>query len=274
MADYDRYETLKIERDGRVLIVTLNRPEVLNAYNARMTEESHQIWHDIAQDKSVGAVVLTGAGSAFSAGVDMKAVGAGEYGGSQWVSKPPPNIGLEARYYMEALLEVEQPIIAAINGVAAGMGATRALACDITIMAESARIADTHVSRMGVVCGDGGVVLWPLLMPLHKAKYYLLTGRWITADEADKIGLVNMVVPDDQLIPTAMALAQEFANGPQYALRWTKVALNKVLRQSINLLLDFTACAEMASFQLEDNQEAVRAFIEKRAPVFPSTLET
>ncbi len=271
MADYTRFETLKVEKDGRVLIVTLNRPEVLNAYNAQMTTEHHELWHEVAKDSSVGAVILTGAGRAFSAGVDMKAVASGEYGGSQWVSQPPPDIGQEARHYFEALLEVEQPIIAAINGVAAGMGATRALACDIIIMGESARIADTHVSAMAVAAGDGGVVLWPLMMPLHKAKYYLLTGKWLTAAEADRIGLVNMVVPDDQLMPTALALAHELANGPQYAIRWTKLALNKILRQAVNLLLDFSVAAEWTSFQLEDNKEAVRAFVEKRRPVFPST---
>ena len=177
-----------------------------------------------------------------------------------------PRINMEgARRLINNLLGVEQPLIAAVNGDAVGLGATVALFCDVIYMAETARIGDPHV-RVGLVAGDGGAVIWPLLVGPARAKEMLLTGDLLSAKDAERMGLVNRVVPADQLMPTAMALAARLAKGPTKALRWTKLAVNKWLREQVNLVLDTSLGLEWVSMGLQDHQEAVRAFLEKREP--------
>jgi enoyl-CoA hydratase len=165
------------------------------------------------------------------------------------------------------LIEVEQPIIAAVNGHAIGLGATIALFCDTIIASEQAKIGDPHV-KVGLVAGDGGAVIWPLLCGLARAKEYLMTGDLMSATEAERIGLINHVVPPDEVMPRAMELAQRLANGPAKAIRWTKMACNKRLRDEVNLALEAGLAAETISMFTEDHKEATRAFVEKRAPKF------
>ncbi|MCH7511987.1 MAG: hypothetical protein IIB19_06455, partial [Chloroflexi bacterium] len=126
-------------------------------------------------------------------------------------------------------------------------------------------IADTHV-RLGLVAGDGGAVIWPLLVGVHRAKQYLLTGDFVSAEEAERIGLVNQVVPAEELMPTARALAERLANGPTWAMRWTKASINKLIRERMNLILDTSLAFEALSTTTEDHREAARAFMEKRDP--------
>ncbi|MDT7944626.1 MAG: enoyl-CoA hydratase-related protein [Dehalococcoidia bacterium] len=263
MVDYSRYRTLLIEKsDNGVCVVTMNRPEKRNAVNLQMHQELEQIWLHIAEDDEVRCIVLTGAGPAFCAGGDVEGMETGSF-------RPQ---GPRVPFYMvrrliSNLLEVEQPIVAAVNGDAAGLGATLALFCDIIVMSETARIADTHV-RMGLVAGDGGVIIWPWLVGMARAKEFLLTGRWVDGREAERLGLVNYAVPADQVMPKAMEIAHILAQGAPMAIRWTKYAMNKVLREHVNLALDSSMFLEAMTMSSEDLQEAARAFRERRRPQF------
>ena len=163
------------------------------------------------------------------------------------------------------LLEVDVPIVAAVNGD--GLGATIPLFCDAVVIAEGARLADTHV-RMGLVAGDGGVVIWPWLVGMARAKEYLLTGDWIDGKEAERIGLVNYAVPRDQVMPKAMEIARKLARNAPLAVRWTKYSVNKILRDHVNLALDSSMFLEAATMSSEDLAEAAQAFYEKRQPRF------
>ena len=258
--DYSRYHSLSCERQDTVLIVSLNRPEALNAINADLHTELSHVFADIALDQETHVVVLTGKGRAFSAGGDIK-----------WFQDmTPPQLDalfIEARKIIVDLLEVQQPIIAAVNGPATGLGATLALFSDIIFAADNARIGDPHV-RVGVVAGDGGAVIWPWLVGAARAKEFLLTGDLLTAAEAERIGLINRVVPADQLMATALALAQRLATGPIQAIRGTKASVNKILRETVNLVLDTSLALERHCFSTADHKEAIQAFVEKREPKF------
>jgi enoyl-CoA hydratase len=258
--DYSRYHHISVERKDKVLVVALNRPESLNAINAELHTELSQIFADIAQDKEAEAVVLTGKGRAFCAGGDIK----------WFTDMTTPQLDalfLEARKIIIDMLEVEQPIIAAVNGPATGLGATLALFSDVIFAADNAKIGDPHV-KVGVVAGDGGAIIWPWLVGAARAKELLMTGDIISAAEAERIGLVNHVVPADQLLDKAMALATRLANGPTKAIRWTKVSVNKILRDTANLVLDTSLALEKHCFYSEDHKEAIRSFVEKREPKF------
>jgi len=258
--DYSRYHYLSAERKDKVLIVSFNRPESLNAINAALHTELSRIFADIAQDHETEVVVLTGKGRAFCAGGDIK-----------WFQDmTPPQLDAlfaEARKIIIDMLEVEQPIIAAVNGAATGLGATLALFSDVIFAAENAKIGDPHV-RVGVVAGDGGAVIWPWLVGAARAKEFLMTGDIISATEAERIGLINHVVSADKLMETAMTFATRLANGPTKAIRWTKVSVNKILRDTANLVLDTSLALEKQCFVTEDHKEAIRAFTEKREPKF------
>nr|VFK45660.1 MAG: enoyl-CoA hydratase [Candidatus Kentron sp. SD]VFK49747.1 MAG: enoyl-CoA hydratase [Candidatus Kentron sp. SD]VFK81088.1 MAG: enoyl-CoA hydratase [Candidatus Kentron sp. SD] len=258
--DYSHYEYLEMTREGHVLVVSLNRPESLNAMNGKFHTEMSRLFGDIARDRQTEVVVITGRGKAFSAGGDLK-----------WFREMTPeqldDLFTEARSIIIDLLEVEQPIIAAINGFATGLGATVALFSDIIIASERARIGDPHV-QVGVVAGDGGAVIWPWLVGAARAKEFLMTGDLVDAREAERIGLVNRVVAHDELMPTAMALAKRLAEGPTQAIRGTKTSINKILRDTANLVLDTSLALEKQCFHTPDHREAIDAFVEKRRPVF------
>ena len=268
--DYSDYEYLKVETADRVATLTINRPDVLNAVNSRMHHELEQIWLDLAADRDVNAILFTGAGRAFCAGGDVKGMLAGNLvgggpGGNRF--NRGPITAANGRRIVENMLDVEQPIIGAINGDAIGLGATLALLCDITVVSEKARFADTHV-KVGVVAGDGGAVIWPLLIGPHRAKEFLMRGNFINGAEAGRIGMVNYAVPPDQVMPRSRELAQELADGPTWAIRWSKLAVNKWLKQQANLILDASLAYEMMTFKTEDHKEAVKAFVEKRKANF------
>jgi enoyl-CoA hydratase/carnithine racemase len=261
MPDYSRYHTLKIDCADQVATVTLNRPEALNAVNEQMHTELETLFAEVAYDDAINAIVLTGAGRAFCAGGDIKGMDSRVREGVRRV----PLRG--AKRLIQHMLEVEQPIIGAINGDAVGLGATVALFCDMIIADERARFGDTHI-KVGLVAGDGGAVIWPLLVGVARAKEFLLTGDLITATEAERIGLVNRVVPAGQAYPEGLALAKRLAAGPTRAMRWTKLALNKRLKDEVNLVLDASLAVETLSMATDDHREAARAFVEKRPPRF------
>lgn len=262
MMDYSRYQFLTVAHDDGVATITLNRPERRNAVHYPMHRELEDMFADVAEDDSIRAMVLTGAGQTFCAGGDARSMQSDEF-------KPTgPSVPFKAvRRLVTHLLDVEQPIVAAVNGDAAGLGATLALFCDVIFAAENARIGDTHV-KMGLVAGDGGTVIWPVLVGMARAKQYLLTGDWITGREAERLGLVNFAVPADAVVPQATAFARRLANGAPMAIRWTKFALNKLLREQVNLALDTSMFLEAATMGTEDLKEAATAFLEKRQPQF------
>lgn len=252
---YRNYEALSFRQFDGVLTVSINRPQALNAVNATLHTELSRVFADIACDASVEVVVLTGEGRAFSAGGDI-----------EWFRDITPAqldvLFVEARKIILDLIELPQPIISAINGVAAGLGATLALFCDVIFAADTARISDPHV-RIGVTAGDGGAAIWPLLVSLSRAKEYLMTGDSLTAPEAERIGLINHTVPAEQLLPAAMAMAGRLASGSRIAIRSTKASLNKHLRDSVNLVLDTSLSLEKECFSDRFHKEAIEAFSQK-----------
>ncbi len=264
MNDYSEYEYLKVEVAERVATVTLNRPDKLNAVNAALHHEFEQIWLDLAEDRDVNAILLTGAGQAFSVGGDMtsrdKPTKSKGRGGRRIVMA-------DGRRVIENLLDVEQPIVAAINGDALGFAANVALLCDVTVACDTAKLADTHVS-IGAVAGDGGAVIWPLLIGPNRAKEFLMLGDTITGADAARIGLVNHAVPAEQVLPKARELAQRLADGPTWAVRWSKLAVNKWLKQQANLIMDAGLAYEAVTLMAQDHKEALKAMQEKRKPNF------
>lgn len=254
--DYSRYTQVELRKTGTVLTVYLNRPDSMNAVNSRLHTELSTLFADIAADRSVNAVVLTGAGRAFSAGGDL-----------EWFRQITPEqvdeLFVEARKIIIDLLELPQPIIAAINGAAAGLGATLALFCDVVFASEKARISDPHV-RVAVTAGDGGAVIWPLLVGPARAKEYLLTGDAVSASEAERIGLINRVVSQEELLPAATAMAERLASGSQNAIRTTKASVNKILRDTVNLVLDTSLAYEKECFFSKEHKNAIEAFGAKK----------
>jgi enoyl-CoA hydratase len=275
MWDYSEYEQIKVEIAERVATVTLNRPDRLNAVTSRLHHELESVWLDLASDRDVNAIVLTGAGRAFCAGADLGGMSSGEL--TKGAAKRNrfdrgPIVAANGRRIIENMLDVEQPIIGAINGDAIGLGATLALLCDIIVVSEKARFADTHV-KIGIVAGDGGAVIWPLLIGPHRAKEFLMRGNFMTGAEAGRIGMVNYAVPPEEVMTKARALAQELADGPTWAIRWSKLAVNKWLKEQANLIMDSGLAYEMVTLKAKDHKEAIKAFMEKRKPNFVRSKE-
>ncbi len=248
------YEFLLIEkRDSGVAIVTMNRPALLNAVNWAMHEELERIFVDLDADPDVKAVVLTGAGRGFCSGGDQKSLDKGTI----------PSPTRSGRHLVRNMLEVEVPIVAAVNGAAVGLGATLALLCDVIFAQPSARFADTHVTA-GVVAGDGGAVIWPLLIGPARAKHYLMTGAFVSAEEAASMGMINKVVAEGTVKDVAIEYAEMLASGPREAIAWTKYSINKLIKDHVNLILDTSLALETLTFNSPERRTAVAAFAEKR----------
>jgi enoyl-CoA hydratase len=260
--DYARYQHLTTERKSNgVLLITLNRPEVLNAAHEGMHTEMAAIWADIDKDQETRVAVVTGAGRAFSAGGDLAMVER-QIGNFDLVTRMLTEMG-DLVYNMA---NCSKPIVSAINGVAVGAGLVVALMADISICAEDARLGDGHV-RLGVAAGDHAAIIWPLLCGLAKAKYYLLTGEMVAGTEAERIGLVSKALPREQVLAEAMRVASHLAAGPQQAIRLTKRALNGWLRTA-GPIFDQSAAYEMLTFLGEDIKEGLTSLREKREPRF------
>lgn len=259
MADF---ETLALERVGDVLKVTIAHPTSdLNAVDEKLHHELTALFAMLRREDQARAVVLTGRGKAFSAGGDFK-----------WFPQLRDMSRLEAlrrdaKQLIWDLLDVELPIVAAVNGHAMGLGASIALLCDVIFMADTATIGDPHV-KVGIVAGDGGVAIWPLALGPARAKQYLLTGDPVSAAEAERIGLVNRVVPAAVLLEEAMAFAARLAAGAPLAVRYTKLSVNKLVKDALNLAFDTSTALELVTFQSDDHQEALAAIRERRPPQF------
>ncbi|MGE3595712.1 MAG: enoyl-CoA hydratase-related protein [Dehalococcoidia bacterium] len=255
----ENYDQILIEkRPNGVAIATLNQPKKLNAIDPNMHLEVTSLARDFDEDPDVKVLILTGAGRAFCAGGDFSP-GRPRFSG--------PRIWREARQLVDDFLDCEKPIITAMNGPAMGLGATIALLGDVIIAGRSASIGDTHV-RVAMGAGDGGQVYWPLLMGINRAKYYMMTGDVLTAEDAEKLGLVNFVVDDDQLMTRALELADRLAAGPGLAISASKIGINKYIKFVSNLVLPLTLKLQSATLYSEDAEEAIAAFREKRTPKY------
>jgi enoyl-CoA hydratase len=260
--DPDRYKALRIDRVGAVLRVTIDHPESpLNAVDDLLHGEFTRLFADLKREDQARCVLLTGAGRAFSAGGDFN-----------WFPTLDNLASLEhlrrdAKQMIWDLLDVPLPIVAAVNGPAIGLGASLALLCDVIWMAETATIADPHV-LVGIVAGDGGAAIWPLAVGPARAKEYLLTGDAVPAVEAERMGLVNHVVPDSELQTTALDFATRLAQGAPLAVQYTKQAVNKVIKNALNTAFDTSTALEIVTFQSDDHREALAAIKEKRKPEF------
>ena len=263
--NYADFQFLKFDhKPNGVLLITINRPEVMNATNARLHWELTKIWGVVNDDAATKVAVITGAGDqAFSAGGDLEWV-AGMVGNPKAVA----NTFTEAGDVVYNMMACDKPIISAINGVAVGAGLAVAFLADISIMAEEAKITDGHV-KIGVSAGDHAAILWPLLCGMAKAKYYLLTADFVNGKEAERIGLVSLCVPRAELMDKALAVADKLAAGSQQAIRLTKRSLNGWMNIA-RPIFESSLAMEMLCFLGEDAAEGVASVREKRAPKFPS----
>ncbi|MBI3991799.1 MAG: enoyl-CoA hydratase/isomerase family protein [Candidatus Lambdaproteobacteria bacterium] len=264
MSDYAQFQHLLFERkDDGVLLITINRPDKLNAANARLHWELANVWPAVGADEATRVAVITGAGRAFCVGGD-----------ADWAATWPGDFKAAAHVVKEAsdivynIVNLDKPVISAINGLAMGAGLAVALLADISVINEEAKISDLHL-RVGVTAGDHALIVWPLLCGMAKAKLYLLTADYIDGREAERIGLVSLCVPPAQVLPKALELAGRLGRGPQMAQRWTKRALNNWLRLA-GPIFDQSIALEMLTFMGEDAIEALTAVREKREIRFPS----
>jgi len=259
---YDNYRALRLARDGDVLRVVIDHPDnKLNAVDDLLHRELTRLFRELKQEREARAVLLTGTGKFFSAG-----------GSFDWFPSLQDPVAMEhlrrdAKQLIWDLLDVEAPIVAAVNGPAVGLGASIALLCDVIFMADTASIADPHV-RIGIVAGDGGAVIWPLVLGPARAKQYLLTGDPVDAATAERLGLINRVVPATELDAEAMRFAHRLAAGAPLAVQYTKQAVNKLVKDALNTAFDFSTALEIVTFKSEDHREALAALREKREPQF------
>lgn len=260
---YESYKSLKIERRGAILHVTLDNPPA-NAADIGTHREISILFEDIARDDETKVVVLTGAGTrAFSAGGDIDVLL------DQLTNVESVRVQMaEATRMLHALLALEKPVIARINGHAIGFGATLALFCDLSYAIETAKIADPHVG-IGLVAGDGGALIWPLLIGFARAKEFLLTGDAILAKDAAAMGLINHAYATvEELDAAVYGVAERLAKGATRAINGTKLAMNLLLRKQIEPLVEAHIGLEFMSSFSADHREAVMAFKERRKPEF------
>jgi enoyl-CoA hydratase len=256
------YRTIELAREGRLLRLTLNRPEAMNAVNLDLHDELAEALWFVQGDSGSDLVVLTGAGRAFSAGGDLDHIARN--------AANPVLFDHEARMakrIVTTLLDIDKPVICRLNGHAVGLGATLALMCDIIIGAEGAKIGDPHVG-LGLVAGDGGAVIWAQRIGLARAKEYLFTGDLITAQQAAEIGLINRCVPKDELDSAVDAFCQRLLNGAMGAIRATKVLTNLELKRLATAVMDAGIAYESVSVRSADHLEGIAALREKRPPKF------
>ena len=256
------YETMELSRQGRLLTITLNRPEQLNAVNLKLHEELAEVFVVATADPDSDVVLLTGTGKAFSAGGDINHI-------SNSANNPDlfdEEVRLAKRIAF-SMLDLDKPLICRMNGHAVGLGATVALFCDIIFASEKAKIGDPHV-LVGLVAGDGGAAIWPQRIGLCKAKELLLTGDLLTAKEAKEMGLINHCLPEAELDAAVDAFCQRLLSGAQTAIRSTKILLNMELKRIVHSMMDAGLAYEALTVRSADHREAVQAMIEKRKPVF------
>ncbi|MCZ6728848.1 MAG: enoyl-CoA hydratase-related protein [SAR324 cluster bacterium] len=257
-------ENLKFEIDNGIATITLNRPEKLNAFTPDMLEAWLAAYRECRDSDAVNVVVLTGAGRGFCSGGDVARMG-DSADASPMDAKT--RLASSVQQLPLTLAEMDKPVLAAVNGVATGAGMDVALMCDMRIAAESARFAETYV-KIGIVPGAGGAYFLPRLVGYTKALEMLLTGDFVDAQEALRIGLVNQVVPDDQLMEKTYELARKISSNAPLSVRLIKRAMVQGLSMDLRSHLDQISSHMGVVRGSEDHKEALAAFKEKRTPVF------
>ncbi len=265
MSDVERdgYECVRFERvEGHVLVVTVDRPgDPLNRVDDRLHEELARLFADLREENDARAILLTAEGTAFSAGGDFAWFPALQ---DREVAE---QVRKQGKSLIWDLLDIPVPLVCCLQGHAVGLGASIALLCDATFVAESATLADPHV-RVGIVAGDGGTVAWPLAVGPMAAKRYLLTGDAVPAAEAARMGLVTEACPDDEVHDRALTFARRLAAGAPLAVQYTKQAVNKLVKDALNTSFDVATALELVTFASHDHQEALAALAERRDPTF------
>ncbi len=259
---YEGYDYLSFDWPlERVLRITIDNPQTLNSLNAQGHRELAYVWREVEDDNNVSAVILTGAGKAFSAGGDFSLVE-----GLAQDHAMRLRLWKETRDLVYNVINCGKPIVSAMNGVAVGAGLAAALLADVSIAGRGIKIVDGH-TRLGVAAGDHSVMVWPLLCGLAKARYHLLLCEPMTGEEAERIGLVSLAVPDDQVMDKALEVAKRLTEGAPSAVRFTKYALNNWLRQ-FGAAYDTSTALEFFGFSGDEVREGLASHREKRPPRF------
>jgi enoyl-CoA hydratase len=262
LSRYEHYEHLLTEFvDEGILQITMHSPGRLNAAHAGMHRELAEIWRDVDDDPDTDVALLTGSNGVFSAGGDL-----------DLVKEMSEDFDVLSRVWKEArdlvynVINCSKPIVSAMQGPAVGAGLAAGLLADISVAAKDARIIDGH-TRLGVAAGDHAAIIWPLLCGMAKAKYHLLLCEKVTGEEAERIGLVSLTVPDEEVQDAARSVAVRLRDGSPTALRWTKYALNNWLRMA-GPTFDTSLALEFLGFTGPDIREGRQAVVEKRRPRF------
>jgi len=259
---YASYQFLTFDRPSdRVLRITINRPEKLNALPWEAHGELARVWHDVDRDPDTNVAIIRGAGKAFSAG--------GDFGMVERLSHDYARQTEALREFRDLcynIVNCSKPIVSAIHGVAVGAGLAAALMADISIVAKTARLIDGH-TRLGLAAGDHAAMIWPLLCGMAKAKYHVLLCEAVNGEEAERIGLVSLCVDDEALTAKSEEVAARLATGAQRAIRWSKYAMNNWLRMA-GPIFDNSAALELLTFNGPEVQEGLASLKQKRPPKF------
>ena len=261
----DNEKSLLTEKKNGVGIITLNRPDKLNAFNDELTFQLQDALKEMEKDKEVRAIVVTGAGRGFCSGQDLQSRSIAQEMGQR------PSLGdsIRRRYnpIVIKLRRMEKPIIAAVNGVAAGAGASVAFACDFRIVTEKTNFIQSF-TKVGLIPDSGATFILPRLVGATKAFELMLSADKLSAQEAFNLGVVNKVVAEEDLMKEAIALAEKLAAGPSKAFGLTKRAVNKAIFHDLEELLEYEASLQEIAGRSDDFAEGVKAFIEKRTPQY------
>lgn len=250
------YENIILEKEDGIAVITFNRPEAMNALNIQTRAEFREAIADVAADEAIRVLILTGNGKAFVAGSDIK-----EF------NKTTPYAAHNIMRLGEMVEKLEKPVIAAVNGFCLGGGCEIAMGCDIIIASDKAKFGQTEIN-IGIIPGGGGTQRLQRLIGACRAKELIFTGDIIRAEEADRIGLVNRVVPLEELMPTAKEMARKIATKSAAALKLAKTAINRGMQTDLESGLQYEYELYSLSLTLEDKVEGVNAFLEKRTPTF------
>jgi len=250
------YENIIFEKEENIAVITFNRPDAMNALNNQTRAEFREAIAAVAADDQIKVLILTGSGKAFVAGSDIK-----EF------NQTTPYVAHSINRLGEMVEKLEKPVIAAVNGFCLGGGCEIAMGCDIVIASDKAKFGQTEIN-IGIIPGGGGTQRLPRLIGVCRAKELIYTGDIIGAEEAFRLGLVNRVVPVDQLMPAAKELAKKIATKSAAALKLAKTAINRGMQTNLESGLKYEYELYSLALSLEDKVEGVNAFLEKRAPKF------